>query len=70
MPTGKIILLDEEELKDAYKRLEVNQKDYDMAYTEAKNLIKQLEKNIDKLKMFTDKYLKEMIEMKHNAKIF
>ena len=61
MPTGKIILLDEEELEDAYKGLEVNQKDYDMAYTEAKNLMKQLEKNIDKLNIFTNKCLKEMI---------
>ena len=60
-PTGKIILLDEDELKDAYERLEVNQVDYDMAYTEAKNLMNCLDKNIDKLKMFTDKYLKEMI---------
>ena len=32
-----------------------------MAYTEAKNLMNYLDKNIDKLKMFTDKYLKEMI---------
>ena len=60
-PTGKIILLDEDELKDAYERLEVNQVDYDMAYTEAKNLMIQLEKNIDKLNIFTNKYLKEMI---------
>ena len=55
------ILLDEDELKDAYERLEVNQVDYDMAYTEAKNLMKQLDKNIDKLNIFTNKYLKEMI---------
>ena len=60
-PTNKIILLDEDELKNAYERLEVNQTDYDMAYTEAKNLMNCLDKNIDKLKMFTDKYLKEMI---------
>ena len=53
--------LNKDELEDAYKRLEVNQKDYDMAYTEAKNLMKQLEKNIDKLNIFTHKYLKEMI---------
>lgn len=37
MTTGKIILLYEDELKDAYEILEVNQKDYDLAYTEAKN---------------------------------
>ena len=30
-------------------------------HTEAKNLMKQLEKNIDKLNIFTNKYLKEMM---------
>ena len=59
MPTGKIILLDEDKLKDAYERLEVNKIDYDMASTEAKNLIKQL--NIGKLNIFTNRYLKEMM---------
>ena len=59
---GEIILLDEDELKDAYDRLEVSQKDYDMAHAEAKKLMNQLEKNIDKLHIFTNKYLKEMTE--------
>ena len=60
-PTGEIILLDEDELKAAYDRLEVNKKDYDMAYNEANRLIERLKENTDKLKEFTDYYLKKMI---------
>lgn len=59
-PTGNIILLDEDELKEAFNRLEVNKSDYDMAYNEANKLIESLKKHKDKLKAFTDKYLNEM----------
>lgn len=59
-PDGNIILLDEDELKDAFNRFEVNKTDYDMAYKEANNLMKILKSNKEKLKIFTDKYLKEM----------
>lgn len=58
-PTGEIILLDEDELQAAYDRLEVNKEEYDMAYNEANQLMKKLENNKDKLKEFTNKYLKE-----------
>ncbi len=57
--SGEIILLDEDELKSAYDRLEVNQDDYDIAYKEAYDLMKKLEGNKDRLKQFTDKYLNE-----------
>lgn len=60
--TGDIILLDEDELKKAFDRFEVNKSDYDMAYNEAKKLIELLEDNKDKLKVFTDKYLNEMLK--------
>lgn len=60
--TGDIILLDEDELKKAFDRFEVNKSDYDMAYNEAKKLIELLEDNRDKLKVFTDKYLNEMLK--------
>lgn len=43
----------------AYDRLEVNKEKYDMAYNEANQLMKKLENNKDKLKEFTNKYLKE-----------
>lgn len=61
-PTGDIILLDEDELREALDRFEVNKSDYDMAYNEAKKLIELLEDNKDKLKVFTDKYLNEMLK--------
>lgn len=60
-PTGDIILLDEDELKKALDRFEVNKSDYDMAYNEAKKLIELLEENKDKLKEFTDKYFNKML---------
>lgn len=34
-PDGEIILLDEDELKEALDRLEISKEDYDMAYNEA-----------------------------------
>ena len=61
-PSGDVILLDEDELKEALDRFEVNESDYDMANNEAKKLIELLEDNKDKLKVFTDKYLNEMLK--------
>ena len=61
-PMGDIILLDEDELKEAFDRFEVNKADYDMAYDEANNLISLLKSNKEKLKIFTDKYLNEMLK--------
>lgn len=61
-PTGNITLLDEDELTKAFDRFEVNKSDYDMAYNEAKKLIELLEDDKDKLKVFTDKYLNEMLK--------
>lgn len=56
-PDGKIILLDEEELKEALEKFEITEQEYKMSYQEANNLIKALQENIHKLKQFTDKYL-------------
>ena len=61
-PKGDIKLLDEDELKDAFDRFEVNKSDYEMAYNEAKKLIELLKDNKDRLKQFTDKYLNEMLK--------
>lgn len=66
-PTGEIILLDEDELKEAFNRLEVNKNDYDMAYEEANNLIKRLENSKEQLETFTNKYLKLMLGGDINA---
>ena len=59
-PSGEIILLDEDELKEALDRLEVSEESYDMAYNEANKLIQNLEGKKDKLEEFTNKYLKEL----------
>lgn len=56
-PDGKIILLDEEELKKALERFEITKAEYQMAYEETNRLIILLKSNIEKLKSFTDKYL-------------
>ena len=61
-PKGDIKLLDEDELKDAFDRFEVNKSDYEMAYNEAKQLMNRLQNNKYTLKEFTDKYLKEMLK--------
>lgn len=58
-PTGEIILLDEDELKAAFDKFEVNQEDYNMAYNEANQLMKKLENNKENLENFTNKYLKD-----------
>ncbi|MCI8384759.1 MAG: GNAT family N-acetyltransferase [Clostridia bacterium] len=59
---GDISLLDEDELKEAFDRFEVNKEDYDMAYNEAEQLMNILKDNKEKLKNFTEKYLKEMLK--------
>lgn len=60
-PSGEIILLDEDELRAAFDRFEVNKKDFDMAYDEATNLMNKLRGNTGNLKVFTDKYLDEFL---------
>ncbi len=56
-PDGKIILLDENELKDALKKFEITKEEYEMAYEEANKLMMLLEGKKEKLKSFTDMYL-------------
>ncbi len=57
-PDGTIKLLDENELKYALDKYEITDEEYKMAYEEANKLIVQLTRNVEKLKIFTDKYLK------------
>ena len=65
-PTEKIILLDEEELKDALNRMEITNIEYENAYKEANQLIDKLSNRKEKLQEFTDKYLKLMIGVDRN----
>ena len=59
-PTGEIILLDENELKQALNRMEITKEEYKNAYKEANQLIDKLSNKKDELQEFTDKYLKLM----------
>lgn len=58
-PDGKVNLLDEDELQEAYDKKEVSDKDYDMAYKVANELIEkyQNDDNINRLSNFSNKYL-------------
>lgn len=58
---GKIILLDEDELKGALDRMEITNREYKEAYKEANQLIDRLSNKKEELEEFTHKYLKLMI---------
>lgn len=61
-PNGEIILLDEDELKEAYERLEITKEEYDETYKVANDLIEKVKGNEEKLKQFTDNYLNNMLK--------
>ena len=61
IPSGEIILLDEDELKEAFNKREMTKEEYENAYEEAKQLMNKLKNNKDKLKEYTDKYLFQML---------
>lgn len=54
----EILLLNEDELKEAYEKREMTKEEYDNAYSIAYNLIKKVKGNEEKLKDFTEIYLK------------
>ena len=60
-PNGEIILLDEDELKQVYDRKELTKEEYKNVYKEAEKLMNKLKNNKDKLKEYTNKYLKQML---------
>ena len=60
-PNGKIILLDEDELKEAFKRHEMTKQGYEEAYKIAEDLIRKLKDNQNEVLKFTDKYLKVIL---------
>ena len=59
---GEITLLDEDELKEAYSKREMTKEEYKNAYKQSEQLMNKLKNNKDKLKEFTEKYLKEMLK--------
>ncbi|MGN1297465.1 MAG: GNAT family N-acetyltransferase [Clostridia bacterium] len=60
-PIGEIILLDEDELKEALDRMEITALEYESAYKEAEELMERLKGRKDELQEFTNKYLKIMM---------
>lgn len=60
-PKGRIILLDEDELKEAYDRKNITKEEYDGAYKVANELMGKLEGNVEKVLKFTDKYLGKIL---------
>ena len=61
IPSGEVILLDEDELKEAYNKREMTKEEFENAYKEAEQLMNKLKNNKDKLKEYTDKYLFQML---------
>lgn len=61
-PNGEILLLDEDELKDAFDRKEMTKEEFDDAYKISNDLIKKIKGKEKELKEFTDMYLKIMLE--------
>lgn len=57
---SEILLLDKDELKEAYERRELTKEEFNEAYNISDNLIKKIKGNEDKLYEFTEKYLKIM----------
>lgn len=56
-PNGEIILLDEDELKEALNRKEITNLEYENAYEETKKLVNRLQGKNNELLEFTNKYL-------------
>lgn len=59
-PDGKIILLDEDEFDEAYRKFEMTEDEYHEGKRLVKDLMNRLEAKQDKIKEFTDKYLERV----------
>lgn len=65
VPDGRIHLLDEDELQEAYAEKIVDKQEYEMAYKVANELIQKYssKENIDELAKFSNKYLNILKEI-------
>lgn len=59
-PDGEIILLDEDEFDEAYRKFEMTEKEYLEGKELVNDLINRLEGKQDRIKEFTDKYLEKV----------
>lgn len=55
-PDNKIKLLDEDEIKDALEKNEIEKEQYDLAYCESQKLIKRIDGKVKELINFSNKY--------------
>lgn len=55
-PSGKIEILDEDELQEALENKDISKEDFDLAYNVSNKLIQQINGNVEKIKEFTNKY--------------
>ena len=63
LPTGEILLLDEDELEQALRDNDITKAQYDLAYLEAKKLIQKIQENRDLLPLDGNKYLQHMLSL-------
>lgn len=61
LPSGEILLLDEDELTDALKNSEISKEEYDLAYYEAEKLINDIKNDKCSLLKQTRGYLENML---------
>jgi predicted RNA-binding protein associated with RNAse of E/G family len=61
LPSSEIILLDEDELEEALENNLISKADYDLAYSDAKEIMNGLARDVEKLKIFTTKFLQEIM---------
>lgn len=60
-PDGKTILLDEDELEQAYKMRELTKEEYEEVKKQANDLMKRINGKHKEIKQFTDDFLRKMI---------
>lgn len=63
VPTGEILLLDEDELEQALKDKDITKEQYELAHLEAKKLIQDIQKNKEILPLDTKYYLERMLAL-------
>jgi len=61
LPSSVVVLLDEDELKDALKTKEITKEEYDLAYFEAKKLMGDIENDKNELLKKSNFYLENML---------
>ena len=61
-PSGDVILLDEDELKEAFDKKEMTKQEYDEAYKIANDLMEKLKNNKNKLQEYTDGYFNQFLK--------